>query len=60
MLDSSLSRLKGTIGNAEFDPDFDTIRDDPRFKKIIADAKKRLGIGGCAAAPVPSEATRTA
>ncbi|HYX47197.1 MAG TPA: TIR domain-containing protein [Sphingomicrobium sp.] len=60
MLDSSLSRLKGTIGNAEFDPDFDSIRDDPRFKKIIADAKERLGIGGCAAASAPSQATRTA
>jgi adenylate cyclase len=44
MLESSLSRLKGTIGNAEFDPDLEAIRDDPRFKKIIADAKKRLGI----------------
>ena len=59
MLDSSLSRLKGTIGNAEFDPDFDSIRDDPRFKKIIADAKERLGIGGCAASAAP-ETTRTA
>jgi adenylate cyclase len=45
MLESAMSRLKGTIGNAEFDPDLDSIRDDPRFKKIIADAKKRLGIG---------------
>jgi adenylate cyclase len=60
MLDSSLSRLKGTIGNAECDPDFDSIRDDPRFKKIIADAKKRLGIGGCAASAAPAETKRTA
>jgi adenylate cyclase len=44
MLESSLSRLKGSIGNAEFDPDLDSIRDDPRFAKIIRDAKKRLGI----------------
>lgn len=60
MLDSSLSRLKGTIGNAEFDPDFDSIRDDPRFKKIIAEAKARLGSGGRAALEAPSERTRTA
>jgi adenylate cyclase len=60
MLDSSLSRLKGTIGNAEFDPDFDSIRDDPRFRKIIADAKARLGTGACAESAVPSETTRTA
>ena len=60
MLNSSLSRLKGTIGNAELDPDFDSIRDDPRFKKIIEDAKNRLGIGGSAEAPPPSKATRTA
>ena len=46
MLDSSISRLKGSLGNAEFDPELDTIRDDPRFQKIVADAKKRLGIKG--------------
>ena len=28
----------------ETDPDFDGIRDDPRFQKMLADAKKRLGI----------------
>jgi adenylate cyclase len=49
MLDSSLSRIKGSLGNAEFDPDLESIRDDPRFQKIIADAKRRLGIGGRAA-----------
>ena len=29
---------------AETDTDFDNIRDDPRFEKIIADAKKRRGL----------------
>ena len=29
---------------AEVDTDFDNIRDDPRFAKVIAEAKKRAGI----------------
>ena len=41
---SSLSRIKGSLGNADTDPDLECIRDDPRFQKILADAKKRLGI----------------
>jgi adenylate cyclase len=45
MLESSISRLRGSIGNLEFDPDLASIRDDPRFHKIVADAKKRLGVG---------------
>jgi adenylate cyclase len=45
MLESSISRLRGSIGNLEFDPDLASIRDDPRFHKIVADAKKRLGTG---------------
>ena len=57
MLDSSLSRIKGSIGAAEFDPDLGSIRDDPRFKKIIADAKARLGIGSGGATPVLVEAS---
>ena len=44
MFESAMSRLKGSIGNAEFDPDLENIRDDPRFRRIVADAKKRLGI----------------
>jgi adenylate cyclase len=44
MLESTLSRLKASIGNAEFDPDLESIRDDPRFAKMLADAKKRIGI----------------
>jgi adenylate cyclase len=51
MLESSLSRLKASIGNAEFDPDLESIRDDPRFQKMLADAKKRIGIKAGAAAP---------
>jgi adenylate cyclase len=49
MFESSISRLKGGLGNAEFDPDLASIREDPRFQKIINDAKKRLGITGKAA-----------
>jgi adenylate cyclase len=44
MLESSLSRIRGSLGNAEFDPDFESIRGDPRFAKIISTAKQRLGI----------------
>ena len=32
------------IWHAESDPDFDAIRDDPRFKEMLAAAKKRLGM----------------
>jgi adenylate cyclase len=46
MLESSLSRIKGSLGNADTDPDLECLRDDPRFQKILADAKKRLGIAG--------------
>jgi adenylate cyclase len=46
MLDSSLSRIKGSLGSAEYDPDLECLRDDPRFHKILGDAKKRLGIKG--------------
>jgi adenylate cyclase len=44
MLESCIPRLKGSLGNVEFDPDLDSIRDDPRFQKIVSEAKKRLGI----------------
>jgi hypothetical protein len=50
MLESSLSRIKGSLGFAASDPDLDSLRDDPRFQKMLADAKKRLGINDTAAA----------
>jgi adenylate cyclase len=50
--DAAIKLLQGTlaIGGeylvriAEADTDFDCIRDDPRFQKVIADAKRRLGL----------------
>jgi adenylate cyclase len=34
------------IRHAEIDPDLDPLRDDPRFKDMLAAAKQRLGIAG--------------
>ncbi len=34
----------GNILHAEIDPDMDALRDDPRFKTMIAAAKERLGM----------------
>ncbi len=50
--DGALRQLERSLGTAgafhimmtEADPDLDSLRDDPRFKAIIARAKKRLGI----------------
>ncbi len=50
MLESCIPKLKGSLGNIEFDPDLDSIRDNPRFQKILADAKKRRGLKSDAAA----------
>jgi adenylate cyclase len=36
------------IRHADADPDLDTIRDNPRFKKMLAGAKQRLGIAAAA------------
>ena len=34
----------GLMNHAKIDPDFDTIRDDPRFKAMLAAAEARLGL----------------
>ena len=52
MLQSDACRSPGAyqVRIAETDTDFDSIRDDPRFQEMIAEAKKRLGMRGSAAA----------
>jgi len=50
--EAALKLLEGNFQNvtgvqiklAETDPDLDPLRDDPRFQKMLGDAKKRLGI----------------
>jgi adenylate cyclase len=44
MLESCIPRLKGSLGNIEFDPDLDNIRDDPRFQRLLKDALNRRGV----------------
>ena len=45
MLQSTIPRVgEAQVRIAEADTDFDGVRDDPRFQRLIADAKKRLGI----------------
>ena len=53
MLQSAISRAgEYQVRITETDTDFDAIRDDPRFKAMIADAKKRLGMTD--AEPIPA------
>jgi hypothetical protein len=40
---------------AETDPDLDSIHDDPRFQRILADAKKRLNIPAPEAVTSPAQ-----
>jgi adenylate cyclase len=56
MLQSTLS-LAGSyqVRVVETDTDFDGIREDPRFQKIVADAKQRLGMKTEAASTVPAQ-----
>jgi len=61
MLESSLLRAKGSLGMAEGDPDLENIRAEPRYKAIIAAAKKRIAKAQAEAAeevvtPAASEA----
>lgn len=34
------------IRHADADPDLDSLRNDPRFKQMVSDAKQRLGVAG--------------
>jgi adenylate cyclase len=66
--DEALRLLAGALGVsaathlkiAETDPDLDPLRDDPRFQKMIDDARKRLQRDGQGASPTLTMATRTA
>lgn len=43
LIESSIGRASGTlISWAEIDPDVDSIRDDPRFRSVLAAAKARV------------------
>ena len=45
MLQATLPHARAyQISIAEYDPDFDNIRDDPRFQQMLETAKKRVGL----------------
>ena len=61
LLQRNFAEARGhQIRLAETDPDFDSIRDDPRFQKMIAEAKKRLGIADLSAETASARATPAA
>ena len=61
MLESTISRVGlYQIMIAETDTDFDSIRDDPRFQKLIAEAKKRHGVKSEQVAATPAAGAATA
>jgi adenylate cyclase len=45
MLGPSFEKMgAGLINHAKIDPDMDALRDDPRFKAMLAAAEKRVGL----------------
>jgi adenylate cyclase len=55
LLEAALSLSGATqLRIAEADPDFDCLRDDPRFRKLIARERKRHGIEPAAAIEIVS------
>ena len=46
---------KTIMRHLEVDPDLDPVRDDPRFKAMLAAAKQRLGIEGPSAQAMPPQ-----